>query len=419
MVTFFLLAFLMLVISLAILLRGLIKPANSGSNPVDVNVEIAKETKRALEHALATGEMTQESFDIELQQLESTLASNISAAPTTTSNTRGQWVAAGLMLVGIPLGAGLLYLKLGTPAAIDALAQIQEQQQEQQAIAQEGMPPLDELLPNLEAKLEENPDDLKGWKLLGRTYLMVGDFDKAAVAARRALELDGNDADLLSQLAESVAMQQRGGMQGEPLELVTKALAINPEHRHASWLSAIADQQQGEHKKAIAKFEALLPGAQDDPRAAQSITNMLAVSKQALSETTASNENTAQAQTAPAASGNAELTVTATLSTGLSHDLPDTSSVFIYARASSGPPMPLAVARLQLKDLPATVKLNDSMAMMPNMTLSSFADVIVGARISPSGNAIRQPGDFMGETDSINVSTQDATVNVIIDTQVE
>ena len=413
--TFFFFAFLLLMLSLAVLLRGLIKPVNPGSNPVDVNVEIAKENKQSLEHALATGELTQESFDVELQQLESALASNMNAAVFTVArstvvNRRAQWAAGGLMVVGIPLAAGLLYLELGSPDAINALTQ---QQATAATTSTEGMPPLDELLPNLESKLQENPDDIRGWKLLGRSYLMVGNFEKAAEASRRAFALDDQDVDVMAQLAEAVAMQQQGDMQGEPIELANAALALNPDHQHAKWLSAIADQQQGKHRSAIEKFAALLPAAQSDPQALQSINEMLAVSKAAMGEAAPA---TAQANTPVTAVST--INVSAELSASIDPNLPDTTAVFIYARASSGPPMPLAVAKLQLKDLPIEVTLDDNMAMVPGMTLSAFNDVIIGARISPSGNAIRQPGDWMGETAAIQVNSQDDVVKVTIDTMV-
>lgn len=407
---FFFLAFSLLILTLAILLRGLLgSRVNVGSDPVDVNVEIAREHKKALENALKTGELTQESFDQELMQLERTLASNITAAPSKQLSSKGQWFAAAAIACGIPLAAGLLYLNIGEPGAIKAQAQ--------QAAAStnptaEDLPPLAELLPNLEKRLQENPDDVRGWKLLGRSYLMVGQFDKATQATRRALALDDGDADTLAQLAEAIAMQQQGDMQGEPLSFVNAALAINPAHQQATWLSAIADQQAGNHAAAIIKFEELLSTTKDDPGAQQSISEMLAVSKQAVGE---SVETTIEGDDENSTS----LVVRAELPSTLELDLPDTSTVFIYARASSGPPMPLAVSRVQLKDLPAEVMLDDSMAMVPGMTLSSFADVVVGARVSKTGNAIRQAGDWMGETQSINVGSTSDTIKVTIDTLVE
>lgn len=406
---FFFLALSLLILTLAILLRGLLRSnVNPGSDPVDVNVEIAREQKKALENALKTGELTQESFDQELMQLERTLASNISAAPGKQASSKGQWFAAAAIACGIPLAAGLLYLNIGEPRAITAQTQAPAASTDPSA---EGLPPLAELLPNLENRLQENPDDVRGWKLLGRSYLMVGQFDKATQATRRALALDDQDADTLAQLAEAIAMQQQGDMQGEPISFVNAALAINPSHQQAVWLSAIADQQAGNHELAITKFEALLKVTKDDPGAQNSINEMLAVSKQAVGEasetTTTDNESSTS------------LVVRAKLANSTKLELPDTSTVFIYARASSGPPMPLAVSRVQLKDLPAEVTLDDSMAMVPGMTLSSFPDVIIGARVSTTGNAIRQPGDWMGETDPIKVANNDATIEVTIDTQVE
>ncbi len=407
---FFVLAFLLLAISLAILLRGLFAGSpHAGSNPVDVNVEIARENKQALETALSTGEMTQEQFDEELLQLETSLASNIKAAPQKTTNTRGQWFAGALILLGVPLAAGLMYLKLGEPAAITA---VNQQQASAAAGNTEAMPPLEELLPDLERRLQENPDDVRGWKLLGRSYLMVGQFDKAAEATRQALSIDAHDPDTNAQLAEAIAMQQQGDMRGEPTRLAKTALAIDPNHQQATWLAAIADQQSGEHQAAIEKFEKLLPGTAGDANAQASINEMLAASRAALGESTTDSSNSSEA-------AGVVLSVKAELSADIAVDLPDTTPLFIYARASNGPPMPLAVARLQLKDLPAEVTLDDSMAMIPQMTLSAFDSVVIGARLSPSGNAIRQTGDWMGETDAVSVSSQTDPVTVVIDTQVE
>jgi cytochrome c-type biogenesis protein CcmH len=404
---FFFLALSLLLLTLAILLRGLLgSNINAGSDPIDVNVEIAKENKKALEQALKTGELTQESFDQELSQLESTLASNITAATNKKANSKGQWFAAALIACGIPLSAGLLYLNIGEPGAITAQAQQPAPSTEPNA---EGLPPLAELLPNLESRLQENPDDVRGWKLLGRSYLMVGQFDKAAEATRRALALEDTDADTHAQLAEAIAMQQQGDMQGEPIALVNAALAIDSNHQQATWLSAIADQQAGDHKSAISKFEKLLDATNDDPNAQQSIREMLSVSRAAINDSTTTEAPTSEAS----------IVVSAAIADSITLDMPETTTVFIYARASSGPPMPLAVSRVQLKDLPINVTLDDSMAMVPGMTLSSFDSIIIGARISKTGNAIRQPGDWMGETDPVAVADNEQPISVTINSQVE
>jgi cytochrome c-type biogenesis protein CcmH len=90
-------------------------------------------------------------------------------------------------------------------------------------------------------------------------------------------------------------------------------------------------------------------------------------------------------------------------------------TVFVYAKASAGPPMPLAVKQLRVAELPTTVTLDDSMAMMPAMRLSAFPDVIVGARISKTGQATPQSGDLEGEVGPINPTGQTGPVAVVID----
>ncbi|MGH8172484.1 MAG: c-type cytochrome biogenesis protein CcmI/CycH, partial [Rhodanobacteraceae bacterium] len=86
---------------------------------------------------------------------------------------------------------------------------------------------------------------------------------------------------------------------------------------------------------------------------------------------------------------------------------------FVFARAASGPPMPLAVQRLKAAQLPITVTLDDSMSMMPAMTLSKFAQVVVGARVSKSGNATPQSGDLQALSPAIE-NTRTTPVEISI-----
>jgi cytochrome c-type biogenesis protein CcmH len=85
-------------------------------------------------------------------------------------------------------------------------------------------------------------------------------------------------------------------------------------------------------------------------------------------------------------------------------------TLFVYAKAEQGPPMPLAVVRKQAADLPLQVTLNDAMAMTPQMKLSSFSQVKIGARISRSGNAVSQSGDLFGEVSAVTVGRSEPVV---------
>ena len=115
-----------------------------------------------------------------------------------------------------------------------------------------------------------------------------------------------------------------------------------------------------------------------------------------------------------AAAGGASLKVEVTVSDAMKARFKASDSVFVYAKAQQGPPMPLAVQRLTLDQLPATVVLDDSMAMMPGMNLSAFGKVVVSARISPSGSAISQSGDAIGSEKVDDVNT-DQVIHISID----
>ena len=117
-----------------------------------------------------------------------------------------------------------------------------------------------------------------------------------------------------------------------------------------------------------------------------------------------------------AASGGAKVSGKVSVAPALAGKAAPTDVVFIFARAASGPPMPLAVLRKQVKDLPVEFALDDSMAMAPNLKLSGFAEVVVGARISRSGSATPQSGDLQGLSRPVKVGA--SGVAVVIDTAV-
>jgi len=443
MTLFFILAGLLVVAALAAILPSALRARNAENksdraelDQLETNIGIAKERRHNLQVALENGTIDQSTYATELSDLENALAFELSTKKENRESSLSGMIAAGLITAFLPIASGALYLHLGTPKAINsevmhanALAEQQEQQKN------EKPPALTELLPNLERKLEANPEDRDGWKLLGKSYLAISQFKDAKRALMRAYSLDKEDPDVLAQLAEVTAMERGGDLSGKASDFIDSALKINPEHQQSLWLKALASQQSGRHEDAITRFEALRATVLDNAGAVASIDELLNQSREAIglevkpatavgneSETAAMSANAADAQqttqaeeTGQSAAGSA-LTVSVSLAEHVKTEVAPTDSVFIFARASNGPPMPLAVSRHTVSELPVEVVLDDTMAMIPAMTLSGFPKVTVGARVSKSGNAIAQPGDWFVEQDNVELANTGA-LNLTIDQQ--
>ena len=195
--------------------------------------------------------------------MEQALAGELlNAKEQNKENRDGSSVATIFVAIFLPLSAGALYLLLGTPEAINntstaaALGTAQTTAGDSNPSVRQA-PNLEELLPQLEARLLDAPDDVQGWRLLGRTYLTMSRFDKAAEALEKAVELDDQHLDTIASLAESLAMQKDGDLSGRPLQLINDALTLDENHPPLLWLSAIGAQQTGDHQTALAQFDKL------------------------------------------------------------------------------------------------------------------------------------------------------------------
>ena len=216
-------------------------------------------------------------------------------------------------------------------------------------------------------------------------------------------------------LAESIALQDGGNLIGEPQSLINDALAIEPENQRGRLLLGLSYQQSGQHEEAIELFEDLRASPLLNTQGVENITNMINQSLAAMGEQP-NEQATATAANKAGETAGASLQVSASLSDAAAADVKPEDSVFIFARATSGPPMPLAVVRLTVADLPVTVTLDDTQAMIPNMTLSTFPSVTVSVRVSASGEAIAQPGDWFGELTDVLTETP-AELSVVVDKQ--
>ena len=400
MIVFFLIAALLVVLVLVLLLPAVARHQESVDRR-DVNIAIARAQLEELVQKQTDGELADEEFALEKQRLERDLAGDLGQSDTQLRDDSGRWIIWPIAAL-VPLLAGVVYLNVGTPDAIDPA----NRKPVAQSVAQtQATPDMREVVVRIKERLEQEPDDATGWFMLGRAHMTLGEFPEAVVAIKRSYELTGENPEIMVRLADAIAMSQGGSMAGEPEPLLIKALAMQPDNLQGLWLLGIAQNERADYGAAIVTWEKLLPLIEGDQRSTQEINQLIAGAREALGNTGVAVD------TAPVASvetssdeSEAQLTVEVTLGDGLAHELAGDTAVFVYAKAAQGPPMPLAVARKTLDDLPFTVVLSDTDAMMPTMKLSAFDQVIVGARVSRSGNAIAETGDLFAETSGISNS---------------
>jgi cytochrome c-type biogenesis protein CcmH len=405
--TFWIAVAVLLALALAILLLPLLRGGRGqdGDQRQSQNIQIAQEQKQQLEAQLAAGEIDQAEFDSAYLDLQTALALELEQGETTVQEARGKWMAP-VVLVAVPLASLALYQLFGEYRVVENPALALNPQTTRQATAAPQMT-LDEMETAIKDRLRENPEDAEGWFMLGRTMMAKQQFDEAVTAFQRSNDLMKDEPGILFALADALAMQNNGNLLGEPEALVLRGLEIAPRFPNGLWLAGMAAEQRKDFEAAHRYWSQLLPLVEDNPDSAREIRSLLAMLEERVPAL-------AGAQPADIA-GTPELNLVVDISDDLRSRADPNTAVFVYAKAMQGPPMPLAVKRLRLADLPASLTLGDGDAMMPAMKLSAFDQVVVGARVSPSGNPVAQSGDFFTEIDAVDSANPPAQISLTID----
>jgi cytochrome c-type biogenesis protein CcmH len=265
---------------------------------------------------------------------------------------------------------------------------------------------IEEMTERLEASVQSNPQSAEGWYFLGRTYMAQERAADAAKAFEQAVKIAGRAPELLGQWAQALYFSSDKQWSEQLQALTDEALKADPNEATSLGLLGIAAFESGNFAQAIEQWQklvALLP-AEDPSR--QAIEGGIERAREQLAESGAQPSlNASAAPSAPAAVASAaQLTVHVSLAPELQGKVKPDDAVFVFARAVSGPPMPLAVKRLKVSDLPAEVSLSDSDAMMPQLKISGFAQVQLAARISRSGNATA--GEWQGSSQPLASDTK-------------
>ena len=356
----------------------------------ELNRSIYRDRLAELETDRAAGELTEAEYREARDELERDVLIDVRdrAAPAAASGPRP--ITAVAIGLGLPAIAALAYLSLGTwhalaPAAVDGSDQ-----------ASAGS--LEEMTAGLAARLRSDPDDGEGWLLLARSYATLDRSEEAVEAFSRALSILGDHPDLLVDYAEALATIAGNRLTGEPSRFLDRALDLQPAHQKGLWLAGFAALQAARPSVATERWQTLL--ALQDPQSEQArvITQLIART----------------GEEAPAGAGQARLDIRVELAAELAATLDGSETVFVYARAVDGPPMPLAAVRRAASELPLAVTLDETTRMAGPLTLASAKQVLIGARVSRSGSVAPASGDLQGLTGPIEVGTP-TPVTVVID----
>lgn len=401
--TFWVVAVALMVAVVALLAVPLSKRRSAEPGGVDhdrSNIALFQDQMTELERDRGQGIISAQQFEQARVELSQRLLDDVTPpaahAGSETATSGGAWRYA--ILACVPIATVLAYLALGVPQALDPNFVRPPQGASVDAAG------LEQLAQRLAERLEQNPNDTEAWVLLARSYQMLGKAPEAVKAFARAVELIPDSPQLHADYADVQVAANDGQWTPQARASVGKALAIDAAHPKALWLAGSEAFVRKDYAGALAFWEKLLPLAEAGSEVAQVIEKNIAEAR-ALAAGTRPPAAAAQAQPAspsaraPAVGNAADahaLKGTVTLDAKLTAEVSPADAVFVFARATQGPKLPLAIRRISVQELPYAFSLDDAAAMAPGMTISKFGQVIVGARISRSGDATRKPGDLEG-----------------------
>jgi len=378
------------------------KPVTQASQ-AKANAKVYRDQILDLDREYDSGHISDQEWQQSRDELSLRLLEDTSAVddPAAKTEKPAIWTAV-VLAVALPFGAMSLYMWVGQPEALNPLSLKSPEQVDPKDLAK--------LAHTLAEKLQDKPDNLQGWVMLGRTYRTLENFDAALKAYDTALKLSADD-DLKLERIEVIAMQRQGQFDGEPWRVIREILQKDPQHFAALLTAGSASYSEGKYADALKFWEqARQPLEANHPDLA-GLENAIATVRDKLGMPP---KAVASASSAPASSGSngnalsAGLSVSGqiTLSAAIKAKASPNDAVFVYATPANGERMPLAIFKTTVSQLPLNFTLDDSTAMTPERKLSTAGEVLVKVRVSKSGNAIPQSGDLTGSVGPVKVGSK-------------
>ncbi len=397
MTSFLIPAFLLLTLVLILLLRPFIFPTKGKSTSRrQMNAVIYREELDKLEAEHQAGVITSADYEIAHAEMRQRLFQDtaeeddqeLAGSPKKTAI----WLSIFIVLI-----SSVLYFTLG-----DVLRA--SQSNVEKPVTQEGV---EKMVAEFAAKMEKDPGNLQGWAMLGRSYRILGRNEDAAKAYQRAGDFIDSDPQLLADYADTLAANANGSFAGKPLQLINKALKLDPNNLLALWLSGTAFYNSGNYKAAVQSWEKLLQKLPPDTDEARTIKGSIAEARSKGGLTPSIS-----ATSSPAVATGKEINGKIELSTDLKSKIKPGDIVLVIAR-KPGERMPVAVLRAPASNFPMSFTLDDSLAMNPSAPLSQLNEASVEVRISKTGIARPEVGDLISSVQTIKVGSKN--IRILVD----
>jgi cytochrome c-type biogenesis protein CcmH len=414
--SFWIITILMVVAGLALLLPALRgKKSSEPDGNREQNISIAKERMSELKNELEAGTLSKETYEETLEELEKGLlidvadvdgtAASISAAPA------GKMIMIALVVL-VPLLSFGLYDLLGSPQYLDVAGPGNHSSMSSNtsvpSTAKE-LPSMEEMIVGLKKKTAENPDDPNTWYLLGRLYAATEQFPLSVEAYEKLVVVSDRQATALVVLADSLAMTQGGKLAGRPISLVKEALEKEPAHTTALWMAGQAAADQKQYLEAIDYWQRAAQGLQDDKEMLAELRTMIDEAV-VLAKSAGMEVADVSLPSLPEPLPGNSISIEVTIDPSLLQQIGENDVLFIFARAVSGPPMPLAAIKRQARELPVSIVLDDSSLLRPGTSLSQFEQLKLGARVSRSGQPVAQSGDLQSTVQVVDLGSKEAVL---------
>jgi cytochrome c-type biogenesis protein CcmH len=387
------------------------RPVVTHASQAKANAKVYRDQIADLDHEHKSGhisdaEWQQSRDELSMRLLEDTAAQD---DPVAKQEKPALWTAV-LVAVALPLSAMGMYMWLGEPDALNPIAV--------QSTDKVDPTQLLQMAESLAQKLNDKPDNLQGWVMLGRTYRTLEKFDASVQAYDRALKLSADD-DLKLERVEVLAMKSQGNFEGEPWNVIRDILQRDPQNYGALLMAGSASYSHEKFADALKYWQqARKPLAADNPdvpgldEAIASVQQKLGMPAQ-VAKGPSAQMNAAQtpaaapsANTSGAPSTGLTVSGQVALAEALKGKVKPSDVVFIYATPANGERMPLAIFKTTVAQLPLAFTLDDSTAMTPERKLSGAGEVLVKVRVSKSGNAMPQSGDLAGTLGPVKVGSK-------------